>query len=197
MFVEFRGFREKVRKISRQLSIENQNHIARDYGSNPKRFWNRVNKVRRCKNNISILEVDGKELVEDKDKAEAFAGYFSSVYIKDDPFVDGDGQFNSWAHSEEMVELTIDNAVVLNKLKSLVICKSAGPDGLHPRVLRETAGSISSQLCYIFRDSLDSGVVVEDWRFGHVIPLHKKGRRTIVSNYRPISLTSVCCKILE
>ena len=64
-------------------------------------------------------------------------------------------------------------------------------------MLRETAGSISSQLCYIFRDSLDSGVIVEDSRFGHVIPLHKKGRRTIVSNYRPISLTSVCCKILE
>mgnify|MGYP003422785639 CR=1 FL=1 len=67
------------------MSRENQNHIARDYGSNPKRFWNRVNTVRRCKNNVSILEVGGKELVEDKDKAEAFAGYFSSVYIKDDP----------------------------------------------------------------------------------------------------------------
>ena len=85
--------------------------------------------------------------MEDKYKAEAFAVYFPSVYIKDDLFEDGDGQFNSWAHSEEMVVLTIDNTVVLNKLKSLVICKSAGPDGLHPIVLRETAGSISSQLC--------------------------------------------------
>ena len=175
--------REKVRKISRQLSIENQNLIARDYRSNPKRFWNRVNKVRGCRNNISTLEVGGRELVEDGDKAAAFSDYFSSVYIKDDHFEDGDGQSNSWAHSEEMEELTIDNAVVLGKLKSLVVCKSAGPDGLHPRVLRETAGSISPHLRHIFQDSLDSGVVVEDCRFGHVIPLYKKGRKTIVSNY--------------
>ena len=37
----------------------------------------------------------------------------------------------------------------------------------------------------------------DDWRIASVSPVYKKGQKSLAENYRPISLTSVCCKIME
>ena len=56
---------------------------------------------------------------------------------------------------------------------------------------------MSLPLCMIFKKSLDQGVVTFDWRTANVVPLYKKGSKNLPSNYRPVSLTSAVCKILE
>ena len=75
--------------------------------------------------------------------------------------------------------------------------KSPGPDGLHPRVLKEIAEEIVEALVVIFQESLETGRVPEDWKVANVTPLFKKGGRQQTGNYRPVSLTSVIGKILE
>ncbi len=49
----------------------------------------------------------------------------------------------------------------------------------------------------IFRRSLDEGEVPEDWKTANVTPIFKKGTKSDPGNYRPVSLTSVCCKMLK
>ena len=49
----------------------------------------------------------------------------------------------------------------------------------------------------IFLKSLATGEVPDDWRTANVTPAFKKGQKYQTENYRPISLTSVCCKIME
>ena len=49
----------------------------------------------------------------------------------------------------------------------------------------------------IFGKSLLTGQVPVDWKLAEVVALHKKGARSDRGNYRPVSLTSVCCKVLE
>ena len=49
----------------------------------------------------------------------------------------------------------------------------------------------------IFQQSLDSGVIPEDWKQANVVAIFKKGDKHLPSNYRPVSLTCVTCKILE
>ena len=56
---------------------------------------------------------------------------------------------------------------------------------------------ISSPLSIIFNKSILSGKVPSDWRCANVASVFKKGSRAIAENYRPISLTSIICKILE
>jgi len=46
-------------------------------------------------------------------------------------------------------------------------------------------------LAIIYRKSVQSGTLPESWRIGHAVPIHKSGSQQNVSNYRPISLTSV------
>ena len=73
-------------------------------------------------------------------------------------------------------------------------------DGLHPRVLKELSSVIAPVLCGIFRASLQFGVVLLDWKQAYVTdvsPIYKKGSKQSPENYRPISLTCICSKIME
>ena len=49
----------------------------------------------------------------------------------------------------------------------------------------------------LFTQSLNTGTLSEDWLTANIIPVYKKGSRSIPSNYRLISLTSVCSKVIE
>ena len=52
-------------------------------------------------------------------------------------------------------------------------------------------------LTRVFNLSLKEGVVPFEWKEANIIPLFKKGSRNKSENYRPVSLTSVICKLLE
>ena len=49
----------------------------------------------------------------------------------------------------------------------------------------------------LFQASLNQGIVPPDWKTANIVPLFKKGDKSNPANYRPISLTSLTCKILE
>jgi len=72
-----------------------------------------------------------------------------------------------------------------------------GPDGMHPRVLRELADIIAEPLSIIFERSWRTGEVPEDWRKASVTPIFKKGKKEDPGNYRSVSLTSISGKVME
>ncbi|KFP89616.1 hypothetical protein N311_11000, partial [Apaloderma vittatum] len=86
---------------------------------------------------------------------------------------------------------------VRDRFEHLNIHKSMGPDGMHPRVLRELAEVIARPLSIIFGKSWTTGEVPEDWRKANVTPVYKKGRKDDPSNYRLGSLTSIPGKVME
>ena len=56
---------------------------------------------------------------------------------------------------------------------------------------------IAPILRYIFSRSLSTGEIPDDWRKANVAPIYKKGEKYLASNYRPVSLTCICCKVME
>lgn len=82
-------------------------------------------------------------------------------------------------------------------MQSLDPSKASGPDNISPRVLKQTAKSISPSLARIFNFSLATKTVPKLWKQANVTPLYKKNNRQMVKNYRPISLLSSVGKVLE
>ncbi|PKU27164.1 rna-directed dna polymerase from mobile element jockey-like [Limosa lapponica baueri] len=72
-----------------------------------------------------------------------------------------------------------------------------GPDGMHPRVLRELADVIARRLSIIFKRSWRTEEVPEDWRKANITPAFKEGKMENLGNYRPVSLTSVPGKVMD
>ncbi|KAJ7397101.1 hypothetical protein BTVI_138693 [Pitangus sulphuratus] len=72
-----------------------------------------------------------------------------------------------------------------------------GPDGIHPRILKDLADVISKSPSMIFRRSWESEEVPADWKLANVVPVFNKGKKEDPGNYRPVSLISVSGKIME
>ena len=64
-------------------------------------------------------------------------------------------------------------------------------------LLEELSVEIVPILSILFNKSVTTGIVPSDWRTAHVSPVYKKGQKYNPENYRPISLTCICCKLLE
>ena len=79
----------------------------------------------------------------------------------------------------------------------ILLYKSSGPDRCDPHVLREVREGIVTPLYLIFKKSLEEGKVPTAWKDASVTALHKSGDKSLTSNYQPVSLTSVICKMLE
>ncbi|KFO59751.1 RNA-directed DNA polymerase from mobile element jockey, partial [Corvus brachyrhynchos] len=75
--------------------------------------------------------------------------------------------------------------------------KPTGPDGIHPRVMRELAEELAKPLSTIYHQSWLTGEVPDDWKLANVMSIHKKGWKEHLGNYRPVSLTSVPSKVME
>ena len=75
--------------------------------------------------------------------------------------------------------------------------KAIGPDMLPARLLKEYSEELSPILTIIFNKSLQAGTVPDDWKAANVSAVFKKGQPYDPANYRPFSLTCLCCKIFE
>ena len=117
-----------------------------------------------------------------------------SVFITEDisslpvPFTKFEGN-----KSEHLGQLFVTPEMIAKKMKKMKDNKSPGVDGIPPKLLKEIVEQISTPLAKL---SLE-GIVPSEWKEANIAPLFKKGPRNKPENYRPVSLTSVVCKLLE
>ena len=96
-----------------------------------------------------------------------------------------------------MPDIEVEVRGVQKLLHNIKPNKATGPDGIPCRLLKEVANEIAPVLTDIFNSSLSLGALPSEWKKANVSPVFKKGNTNSAENYRPISLTCVCCKLLE
>ena len=162
-----------------------------------KRFWTYVKHKKNGKTGVSSLKQDGKLYSHPVDKAELLNKQFQSVFSSSEEVSREDFSQNYKIPTVKSQFPPLDNInITLNGntklLKDLKPNKSPGPDNLGPRLLKELAEDIAPLRLMIFRKSLATGEVPDDWRTANVTPAFKKGQKYQAENYQPILLTSVC-----
>ena len=86
---------------------------------------------------------------------------------------------------------------VVQVLKDLRIDKSPNIDSIHPHILKGLSDSTSYPLSLIFQDSMKSVIIPQQWKEAIIAPICKTMERCLGKKFRPVSLTSVICKVLE
>jgi len=86
---------------------------------------------------------------------------------------------------------------VFKKLRKLPKKCSRTPDNIPSLYWKNVAVNVSWPLHQLFELSLRTGQVPLLWKKAHVVPIFKKGLASSRKNYRPVSLTCICCKLME
>ena len=92
-------------------------------------------------------------------------------------------------HSMPPIQVTANGVAKL--MRNLQPHKTTGPDNVPARLLKETSEDIAPALILLFQASINQRKVRQDWKYALVFPIFK------LSNYRPASITAICCKLLE
>ena len=192
---EYKKERNRLRKNIRKARRNYERKIAKKARTNKRAFFKYVNSRLTVRPEITAMKNENGQLMEDdREIVEIMGKYFNDVWSS----YDGEEMPNMQMISESQIRsIVISIEVVQSRLEKLNVHKSCGPDELHPYVLQGTAKELSLPLTIIFQKSLDEGRCPDDWKSANVTPIHKKGDRTEPSNYRPVSLTSQVCKVLE
>ena len=102
---------------------------------------------------------------------------------------------NSVTDTSEVPEITVDE--VRSSLNGMKRGKSPGDDGITTDLLKDAGFEVHSKLAHLFNQCLSKREVPEAWCNAIVVLLHKKGDKTNLGNYRPISLLSVVYKLFS
>ena len=187
-----------LNKQRRDFSVRSQaayeNSLIVRLPDNPKLLHSYIRNKKVGRPTVGPIKLSSGELSDDAGvMAEALADAFSAVYTRDLPL--NPAQHQAFDGSIRTIPLSVD--IVMKALQGLDGNSAMGPDGLHPLLLKSCAAQLAYPLFIVFRRSLIEGALPDDWMVSHVVPIFKKGSRYDPLNYRPISLTSVCCKSME
>ena len=183
----------------RQSKRSYEQKLACNIKNDSKSFYAYVRSKQNVQDKVGPLEDSAGNIISQGFlMAEDLNGYFSSVFTKEyiSSLPVADAKFQG-AKSDYLGPLVVTPELVAKKIKAMKDNKSPGVDGIPPKLLMETVEQISIPLARVFNLSLKEGVVPFEWKEANIIPLFKKGSRNKSENYRPVSLTSVICKLLE
>ena len=186
--------------VSKKCEQAYQNHLNKvisNVHEDPRGFYKFINSKKTDNSSIPPLKnINSNNLLTSSiEKATCLNKYFASVFttenLKNMPSIKKPSKY------PDMPDILVTEPGVQTQLQNLNSKKSMGPDGISPRVLKELSSEISPVLTYIFNKSLKTGEIPIDWKLANIFALHKKGPKNLPENYRPISLTCICSKIME
>ena len=94
-------------------------------------------------------------------------------------------------------QVVLNREAVSRKIYSLQVKKSAGPDNIHPKLLRVAGDAVIPFLVSLYQHGIDHEAVFLQWKVARITPIQKKYDETDIANFRPVSPLSIPSKILE
>ena len=173
-----------------------EGQLAKDTPQNPKRFWNYTRHFSRSSQTVEVLVENGEEITDDTLKAEILNDNFINVQtIEPDSGLPLPPK-NAVPPKFILTDILITPKIVKEKIDKLHSDRASGPDQISVNVLRNCP-NFDKPLSILFNQSLRTSFLPQDWRDGNITPLFKKGKRSLKSNYRSVSLTSQIVKLFE
>ena len=203
-----RNYKAVRKEVAAEIKIVKQSHYSarlNESGGDSKRLWKTVKeivgkKVKYGENLVDEFSRDQPVALEPIQLANRFNDYFanvgprlaSKITLTGKPNVKLKGACASSMFLWPTTQTEIES--IITKLKPK---RSVGPDEIGVDTLKMLKAFISKPLCHIINRAFQIGCCPDGFKQAILVPIHKKGSKTDMSNYRPISLISNVAKVFE
>ncbi|KAL0881825.1 hypothetical protein ABMA27_001603 [Loxostege sticticalis] len=193
--------RDRVRIMEQSMYNTYIKNIENSIKKDPRAFWSYVKSKNNSNSYPAVLEYGTRSSDQGDEICNFFSEYFYSTFL-DNRQASGQPTPSSTYPSDcsstaDIGEIEVLERNVFNLLKTLDLNKSAGPDNIPAIFIVNCAKSLVVPLSLLYRRSLTEGIVPSIWKTAFITPIHKKGPKNRVENYRPISKLCLFAKILE
>ena len=185
----------KARKIFKTIAAEKMRdnlYNSDDPELITKKFWSHVKSHSKSQRIPDTIHYNGRFRNDSCDKANLFNTFFQEQFSESSNY-----NINIDWSNDASFEIDFCHWKIRKILSQLNANKAQGPDGIHGKVLKNCAASLAYPLSIIFKISYNAGYIPKEWKVANVVPIHKKGSKEDVENYRPISLTCLVMKVFE
>ncbi len=189
---KYRSYNATYKRKMRNFCIKQEKRVLA--GNSIKSLYGFIKKKTKAKSAIPSLQSTGTAVQTDVDKAEIVNEFFASVFNKDKANAEQfpDRVFQSGLSNFEITPFMVNK--LLSKLPNILSC---GPDGIPTYFYKQCQHVLALPLALLFQMSLDSAEIPSIWKRSIVVPIFKKGNRSLPTNYRPVSLLCAISLIFE
>ena len=199
-------FNKILKKNIRESKILYYHNLFDKYKYDVKNTWKLIseifNKCNRNKNSIVKIMVNGKTVTRPCDIAEEFNTFFANIgpLLAAKIETSNKKPFQSYLKNiitSEFHFTIVDNEHIIKVISSLKTKTSFGHDEISTKSLKRLAPVLINAITLIVNQSLMTGIFPDELKIAKVMPLHKKADKSILDNYRPVSLLPAFSKIFE
>ena len=204
-----RLWRNKTKSLISNSKIQIYSHSIKENKRNPKKLWKHLHDLTnksKLQSTPSVDNQEGEPILDPEKMANSFNDFFTSIfqqYSKDNT--------NSCCISEKLKTFVqsklppevkfeippVSISFVQKQLDSLDLTKATGLDGLSAKFLRLSSSVIAVPIMKILNLSITTGIFPDSFKKAKITPCFKKGDKSDMSNYRPISVLPLLSKLLE
>lgn len=188
-------FAQKRRSVKYELRhCENKylQNIESNIATNPKAFFAYTKSLSQSNKIPNVMNYKNYSSDDPQTISNFFATHFESVYVENDNVDIADESICNCSNHLRLTEKNISE--VISGLKPN---KPSSPDGIPILFYKNTTVSITKPLLIIFNKSLQTNHYPTMWKKSFIAPIHKKGDKANIVNYRPVSIISAISKIFE
>lgn len=195
-YESFKLLRKRAKAMEIQCFKDYIRYAEQKIKSHPKFFWSYIKTIKTSKGMPQTMIYRGIPTTDEQRICDLFSEHFYSVF--ETP------KENSILHlkSDEnaiidicSIAITVD--LVHKELNSVDLTKGAGPDGVHPLLIKKCSGALTNPITLIFKKSLSEGCFPALWKKAWITPIPKGSLTQDIVKYRPISKLCQFGKILE
>lgn len=199
---QFKEYRNKLNRTIKQAKQSYYVSVFSNFKNNTTKIWNTVNKIYKDNKDSTTKYIysNGIKITNHTEIAETFNEFYTNIAHKLDnelPTSNIDPiTFLKGNYQTSMVVPPVNTYDVINVINSLKN-KKGNVNELSVSLLKTNKNQLAVPLATLFNHSISSGKFPHYLKHATVIPIHKKGTKDDLKNYRPISLLSVYSKIFE
>ena len=187
---------EKIKTSMEEESKRKEIKMLNEIKTNPKALYAYAKRKRKVKSKIGPLEGEDGKLYDDPEKiANILQQQYKSVFSN--PDIETDINIESPNLEEKISDLEITEEDFVKAINLMPANSAGGPDKFPACILKECKYELAKPLMLIWRKSLDTGIIPQQFLQQTTIPIYKKNSKAKAENYRPVSLTSHLIKLIE